>query len=138
MSCKPFEINQVTGNVTSQVRVCCGAQPRDTNYKPISSLPPPSLPPARPLPLAAEQGHTFANRPTFDQFRPQVKFPSALPCPSPTSLPPGRENYLQNAQCTKYSFTDVPVDVTIVCMINMINGVHVPQKPTKCSLFHGS
>ena len=27
----------------------CGAQPRDTNYKPISSLPPPSLSPPAPI-----------------------------------------------------------------------------------------
>ena len=70
----------------------CGAQPRDTNYKPISSLPPASLsrqttrfeggPPPQCL--------TFIWINTFDQFHPpgKISLPSILPSPTLPSLPP--------------------------------------------------
>ena len=95
--------------------VClCGAQPRDTNYKPISSLPPPSLPPPAPIGGGTggrgRQTPSFEGGPppqcltfiwinTFDQFHPPGKIsfrplcpalplPSILPSPALPSLPP--------------------------------------------------
>ena len=77
----------------------CGAQPRDTNYKPISSLPPPSLSP--PAPIRGRQTPRFEGGPppqcltfiwinTFDQFHPpgKISLPSILPSPALPSLPP--------------------------------------------------
>ena len=87
----------------------CGAQPRDTNYKPISSLPPPSLPPPAPMHRRWNRGAGGAGPPGFkvdpllnaspsfgsmhliNSTTPQVKFPSApsaLPFPSLPSSPP--------------------------------------------------
>ena len=77
----------------------CGAQPRDTNYKPISSLPPPSRPRrrwnrgvggARPPGLKVDpllNASPSLGSIHFINSAPQVKF-SAAPLPRPPPPPP--------------------------------------------------
>ena len=86
----------------------CGAQPRDTNYKPISSLPPPSLPlaprphrrwnrgvgGARPPPglkvdPLLNASPSFGSIHLINSTPPgKISFPSILPSPALPSLPP--------------------------------------------------
>ena len=79
----------------------CGAQPRDTNYKPISSLPPPSLSPPAPIgrwnrgvggawPPGLKVDPLLNASPSFGSIHlidstPQVKFPSLPSSPPPRS-----------------------------------------------------
>ena len=72
----------------------CGAQPRDPNYKPISSLPPPSLSHPAPIGGARPPGlkvdPLLNASPSFGSIHlinstPQVKFPSLPSSPPPPS-----------------------------------------------------